>query len=213
MSSILNLFQSSAKPFFDSFELMADCIDKMGKKLYEFTLVNSEEEHLSIIQQLQASEAELGKISHQIFLDLGTYFITPFDKEDVHQLASAIYKVGDYTNKSAKKIHAYKIAPSEPGIRAFAEVIEQSTVTLKAAILQLRSMKNLGSITNALVNVNKLENDADEIYYSNLKELFDSEKDAKMVLKKVEIYELMEIVTDLCEDTANVIETILVKHA
>jgi uncharacterized protein Yka (UPF0111/DUF47 family) len=79
--------------------------------------------------------------------------------------------------------------------------------------MELRNMKNVNSITNALVKVNSLENQADDIYDMCIEKLFATEPDAKEVIKKREIYQVMEIVTDKCEDAANVIESIVIKYA
>jgi uncharacterized protein len=210
---ITKLFQSKTKAFFDAFEKMADHLDKMGKKFSEFVNNNDELERGQLILQLQTLEAELREQSHQIFLDLGNNFITPFDREDIHALASCIEEVGDYICKSGKKINFYKVDTNDAGIKSFAAIIEQSTVTLKSAIVQLHNLKNMDNIANALMEINNLENDADDVYDQSIKHLFATEQDPKAVLKKCEIYQVLEIVTDMCEDASNVIESILVKHA
>jgi uncharacterized protein Yka (UPF0111/DUF47 family) len=79
--------------------------------------------------------------------------------------------------------------------------------------MELRNMKNVSNITSALVKINSLENQADDIYDMSIEKLFDSEPDVKEVIKKREIYQVMEIVTDKCEDAANVIESIVIKYA
>jgi uncharacterized protein Yka (UPF0111/DUF47 family) len=94
-----------------------------------------------------------------------------------------------------------------------AEVIEMGTMALKTAVMELRNMKNVGNITNALVKINSIENQADDIYDLSIERLFATEPDAKEVIKKREIYQVMELVTDKCEDAANVIESIVVKYA
>jgi uncharacterized protein Yka (UPF0111/DUF47 family) len=105
------------------------------------------------------------------------------------------------------------VDPMEQGFQKMAEVISQSTETLHGAVMELRNMKNVSNITSALVKINSLENQADDIYDMSIEKLFDSEPDVKEVIKKREIYQVMEIVTDKCEDAANVIESIIIKYA
>ena len=94
-----------------------------------------------------------------------------------------------------------------------AELIEQGAHQIRIAVLELRNMKNMRNITEALVKINSIENQADDIFDMSIERLFATEPDAKEVIKKREIYQVMEIVTDKCEDAANVIESIIVKYA
>ena len=94
-----------------------------------------------------------------------------------------------------------------------ADIIAQACVAVNGAIVELRNMKNMRKITDALVLINSIENQGDDIFDLSIERLFDTEPDAKEVIKKREIYQVMEIVTDKCEDAANVIESIIVKYA
>ena len=91
--------------------------------------------------------------------------------------------------------------------------IEQAAEQIKNAVLELRDMKNMRAITDALVKVNSIENQADDIFDLSIDRLFETEPDAKEVIKMREIYQAMEIATDKCEDAGNVIESIIVKYA
>lgn len=94
-----------------------------------------------------------------------------------------------------------------------AELIEQGTIHIQSAVLELRNMKNLRKITEALVRVNDIENQADDIFDLSIDKLFNQENDFKEVIKRREIYQVLELATDKCEDAANVIESIIVKYA
>ena len=94
-----------------------------------------------------------------------------------------------------------------------ADIIAQGCVAVNGAVVELRNMKNMRKITDALVLINSIENQGDDIFDLSIERLFDTEPDAKEVIKKREIYQVMEIVTDKCEDAANVIESIIVKYA
>jgi len=99
------------------------------------------------------------------------------------------------------------------GIQKMADLIEQASEQIKIAVVELRNMKNMRLITDALVKVNSIENQADDIFDMSIDRLFETEPDAKEVIKKREIYQVMEIVTDKCEDAGNVIESIIIKYA
>jgi len=98
-------------------------------------------------------------------------------------------------------------------MQKFAELIEQGCQQIKIAVTELRDMKNMRKITEALVKINSLENQADDVFDMSIERLFATEPDAKEVIKKREIYQVMEIVTDKCEDASNVIESIIIKYA
>jgi uncharacterized protein Yka (UPF0111/DUF47 family) len=93
------------------------------------------------------------------------------------------------------------------------ELILQGTVEIKKAVNGLRNMKNLREMTEALVKINSIENQADDVFDMSIEMLFNNENDFKEVIKKREIYQVMEIATDKCEDAANVIESIIIKYA
>ena len=98
-------------------------------------------------------------------------------------------------------------------MQKFAELIVQACEHIKVAVHELRDMKNLRQITESLVKINSIENQADDIFDMSIERLFATEPDAKEVIKKREIYQVMEIVTDKCEDASNVIESIIIKYA
>jgi uncharacterized protein Yka (UPF0111/DUF47 family) len=121
--------------------------------------------------------------------------------------------VADYIFASAKKINFYRVDPSHETFSKMADLIVQACESIKIAVNELKDMKNMRQITDALVRVNSIENQADDIFYLSIERLFATENDAKEVIKKREIYQVMESATDKCEDAANVIESIIVKYA
>lgn len=167
----------------------------------------------TIVAQMEALEHDNDNLTHQIFQELGRNFITPFDREDIHHLATSLDDIADYIYASAKKISFYKVDPQEQGIQKLAECIELGVEAVRTAVKELRNMKNVTEITNSLVKANSLENQADDIYDMSIERLFATEPDAKEVIKKREIYQVLETATDKCEDAANVIESIIIKYA
>jgi uncharacterized protein Yka (UPF0111/DUF47 family) len=153
------------------------------------------------------------EFTHNIFTQLERNFITPFDREDIHSLATSLDDIADYIYASAKKINFYRVNPNETGMHKFADLIDQGCQQIQIAVTELRNMKNMRKITDALVKINSIENQADDVFDMSIEHLFATEPDAKEVIKKREIYQVMEIATDKCEDASNVIESILIKYA
>lgn len=213
LNSIFKIFLPKDRVFFQLFENVAQELVKMGDKLK--TMVNEPDfdKRAQLVQELEDMEHVNDDLTHNIFTELGKNFITPFDREDIHYLASALDDIADYIYSSAKKIHYYRVNPNDMGIQKMAELIAVGCVQVQKAVTELRNMKNMRQITDALVSINSIENQADDIFDMSIEKLFATEPDAKEVIKKREIYQVLEIVTDKCEDAANVIESIIVKYA
>lgn len=211
--SLTKLFSPKDKVFYGLFEEVANNGAIMAEKLY--TLVSEPDYKIraGMIKPIEDLEHASDELTHQIFTELGRNFITPFDREDIHYLASALDDIADYIYASAKKIKLYHINPSDEAIQKLAELVRESTNAVRAAVHELRNMKNVRAITDALVRINSIENEADDISDLYIERLFSMEADAKEIIKKREIYQVLEDVTDKCEDAANVIESIIVKYA
>ncbi|HEU4608842.1 MAG TPA: DUF47 family protein [Chitinophagaceae bacterium] len=213
LNSIMKIFMPKDKVFYSLFEQVADTVALMGKKLKGVVKEPDFDKRAALIAQIEDLEHVNDDYTHKIFTELGRNFITPFDREDIHYLATALDDICDYIFSSAKKINFYRVNPNDPGIQKMADLIEQGSEHIKSAVLELRNMRNMRQITDALVKVNSIENQADDIFDLSIDRLFETEPDAKAVIKKREIYQVMEIVTDKCEDAANVIESIIIKYA
>ena len=213
LNSIMNIFMPKDRIFYSLFEEVADGVSKMGVLLKHLVAEPDPDKRAAIASQLEDQEHVNDDFTHKVFTELGRNFITPFDREDIHYLASSLDDICDYIYATAKKINFYKINPNDTGIQKMADLIEQGTEQIRAAVRELRNMRDMRKITDALVKVNSIENQADDIFDMSIDRLFNTEPDAKEVIKKREIYQVMEIVTDKCEDAANVIESIIIKYA
>ncbi|MBY0537488.1 MAG: DUF47 family protein [Chitinophagaceae bacterium] len=213
LNSIMKIFLPKDKIFYTLFEEVADNVALMGKTLKSVVNEPDFDTRAAIIAKIEDLEHANDELTHRIFTELGRNFITPFDREDIHYLATSLDDICDFTYSTAKKINFYKINPNDQGIQKFADLIEQGCEVIKTAVKELRNMKNMRNITDALVKVNSIENQADDIFDLSIDRLFETEPDAKEVIKKREIYQIMELVTDKCEDAANVIESIVIKYA
>jgi predicted phosphate transport protein (TIGR00153 family) len=213
LNSILKIFLPKDRVFFQLFENVAGELVKMGEKLKLVVHETDFEQRAKLIRDIEDMEHVNDELTHNIFTELGKNFITPFDREDIHYLATALDDIADYIYASAKKINFYRVNPNDAGFQKMADLIAQGCVQVNQAVTELRSMKNMRKITDALVAINSIENQADDIFDLSIDKLFATEPDAKEVIKKREIYQVMELVTDKCEDAGNVIESIIVKYA
>lgn len=201
------------KIFYELFEEVAVTVNQMASLLRQVVQETDFDKRASTIQQIEDLEHKNDEHTHRIFTELGRNFITPFDREDIHYLASSLDDIADYIYSAAKKINFYRVNPNDSGIQKITDLIEQGTDQIKKAVMELRNMKNMRQITDALVKVNSIENQADDIFDLSIDRLFETEPDAKEVIKKREIYHALETATDKCEDAANVIESIIIKYA
>jgi hypothetical protein len=195
------------------FEQVADSVAKMGKLMKEVVAEPDFDRRVAVAAQVEDQEHINDDLTHQIFTELGRNFITPFDREDIHYLASALDDICDYIYSTAKKINFYKVNPNDTGIQKLADLIVEGTIQIGFAVSELRNMRDMRKITDALVKINSIENQADDVFDMSIDRLFETEPDAKEVIKKREIYQVMEVVTDKCEDAANVIESIIIKYS
>lgn len=212
-NSILKLFLPKDKIFFNLFESVAENVFTMATKLNDLVNEPDVDKRSVITKEIADLEHVNDDYTHRIFTELGRNFITPFDREDVHYLATALDDICDYIHACAKKIAIYKVNPNDSTFQKLAELILKGCIEVRKAVLELRNMKNLRRISDAMVAINSIENQADDIFDLSIESLFENEPDAKEVIKKREILQVMEIITDKCEDAANVIESIIIKYA
>jgi predicted phosphate transport protein (TIGR00153 family) len=141
-----------------------------------------------IIKEMQELEHKNDLLTHQIFIELGQNFITPFDREDIHSLATALDDIADYIYSTGKKINLYKIDPSDQAIQKMADAIKESVLAVNSAVTGLRDLKNTQKIMGCIIKINNIENQADDIFDLSIENLFEHEQDMKTLIKKREIY-------------------------
>ncbi len=195
--------------FFDYFEEQSQNIIRAASLLQELT--HNFADARAKAHAIKEVEHQGDQITHEIVRRLNTSFITPIDREDIHALATRLDDVLDYIEAAAERLVVYRIKEPTSACRALADVIVTITHATDRTIRCLRTM-DPGFHEHA-VEVNRLENSADALLRDSLAALFDEQGDPIEVIKWKEIYETMEIVTDRCEDVANVIEGIILKMA
>ncbi len=207
----LNLMPRGDK-FFDLFEVssknMVKAAESLKDLIYSWDCIDQK------LEEMDRIEHQGDTITHEIMFQLNRSFITPFDREDIGMLAHSLDDVTDLIQATADTMVLYKVR--EPGKRAreLADILVQITTEVEHVMPSLRRHNaNLEKILNSCVEINRLENVADKIYRTALKELFEDSNDIADIIKWREIYEHMESATDMCEDVANVLEGVALKHA
>lgn len=212
-NTLLKIFLPKDRIFYTLFEESSNRVHVMATALKEMVYLTDPESRTAALRNIEDLEHKNDDVTHRIFTELSSNFITPFDREDIHYLATALDDVADHIYAAAKKIDFYNVNTQDDGIRKLAVLVEQSAEHVKTAVQELRNMKNLRKITEAIVKMNSIENQADDVFDDNIRRLFDEVENVKEVIKMREIYQVMETATDKCEDAGNVLESIIIKYA
>ena len=193
--------------FFADFITLADRIVS-GATLLERMLA-SDPPAWDTALQIKQIESECDSLTHNIIQRLNSTFVTPIDREDIHALAKSLDDVMDSIDAAAAVTRRYRMAQLRYGARELASLTWQSAMQVKLAVEALERKKGVHQLA---VEVNRLENAADDIHDEALRRLFEEEKDAITLIKWKEVLDLLEEATDRCEDCANVLESVVVKH-
>ncbi|WP_113663712.1 DUF47 domain-containing protein [Pedobacter nanyangensis] len=213
MSNIFSFFTPKDKKFQPLFEQAGSNVRKIAEALLQVVTADHLEKRKEAIKEVERLEHVGDDITHTIFIELSKNFITPFDREDIHSLASAIDDIADYIHASAGNIELYNVQNiGEPMVK-LAELLVEMCTDLEKAIKELRSFKNIRVIADACVRINSAENQADYTCNLAIARLFEFETNAIELIRQKEVLQTLEIATDKCEDAANVLESILVKNA
>ena len=197
--------------FFDLFEESARNAVKASQALKE--MVDTWQLVESRVAEITEMEHKGDTITHQIMAQLNRTFVTPFDREDIALLAQTMDDVVDFIHAAADAMLIYKIDCPTQRAKELADIIVQEATEVESAVCRLRRRADLKLIAQRCVEINRLENMADIVFRSGMAELFDDAIDIAQVIKWREIYEHMESATDRCEDVANVLEGVALKHA
>jgi len=213
LNSIFQYFVPKDKKFFPLFEQAGNNLIEMSKLLKDIVNSSNPEKKKELTRKVEDLEHRGDNITHQIHLELGKNFITPFDREDIHSLASSLDDFPDFIQGAANRMDLYKVEKATEPMIEIADLLVEATEHVSKAIHELRDLKNIRNITDSCVRINSVENKADYIFDKAVADLFEFEKDAISLIKHKEVLSAMEDATDKCEDVANVLESILVKNA
>lgn len=164
------------------------------------------EEHSRRIKNI---EHDCDELTHRISTRLNKSFITPFDREDIYTMSSALDDIVDLIDEAARSMVMYNVHESTNHARQFADVLERMAVELHEIVSRLERPDGMAT---RLVTLHTLENEGDDIFHRAIEELFHNANDALLVIKWKSIYEKLEAAVDRCENVANIIESVIIKH-
>lgn len=193
--------------FYDDFKAMADQL-RHGARLLE-EMMASDPPIADKAYEIKEVEHKCDFLTHEIIQRLNKTFVTPIDREDIHSLARALDDIMDAIDDTAALIPLYHIVTIRPGTRELTRILSESADQVRLAVEALE--KRDGVLEHA-VEINRLENEADRAHHKAVAQLFEEERDPIAVIKWKEILDLLEDATDRCEDVANLLENVVVKH-
>jgi uncharacterized protein len=193
--------------FFTDFQALADELNAGARLLEE--MLQPEHPLWGKADEINEVEHKCDSLTHGIIQRLNRTFVTPLDREDIHALARSLDDVMDSIDAAATLIRLYRLETVRFGARELAQIITASTRQVRLALDALEQSKGL--LAHA-VEINRLENEADRVHQQAVSQLFDAERDPLTVMKWKESLDFLEDATDRCEDVANVLEGVMVKH-
>jgi len=196
--------------FFNLFERLAAVVVLASYRLMD--LVDNKGNIKDYAVQIKQLEHEGDKITHEIYEQLNRSFITPLQPDEISHLAASLDDILDYIDSCVKKMHYYEIPVIDSYMVELARLIQISAVELEEAVKCIRSIKDPMVIEKRCIEVNRLENEADDILAQAIQELFKT-KGAVDIIKYKDIYEYLEIATDKCEDVANILSDISIRYS
>ena len=167
----------------------------------------------SAFTKLQEIEHEADITTHEIYDKLNRTFVTPFDREDIHELASELDDIVDLIQSISSRMHLYRVDHSTEDLRALADILFHSTENVRKAIGELKNPEKTRRVLDYCIEINRLENAGDRALEVAIGKLFQGKPEPLEVMKWKEIYEVTEAAVDKCEDVANIIESILIKQS
>ena len=197
--------------FFDLFNAHAAQIVEGGRALAQ--LFANFEASAVYAERIDAAEHNADKITHETITLLHKTFITPLDRDQIHQLITNMDDVLDLIQDTAESMVLFDIRYTTPEAQQLAQICQMTCDRVKAAVGLLSNLKNPEAIMKTCEEIDRLESDADRVMRSAISRLFREESDVKQLIKLRSIYELLELITDRCEDVANIVEGIVLEHS
>ncbi|MFP5438166.1 MAG: DUF47 domain-containing protein [Bacteroidia bacterium] len=213
--SINNIFQflvPKDKKFFPLFEQATQNLVILAQTLHE--AINAPKpERDAYYKKIEELEAIIEQITHNTNLELSRNFITPFDREDIHALISAIDNVAGYIYGASNRMKLYQVEKISKSIRKMTEITLEATQLIQLGVSDLKDMKKLNNIADACKKLYKLEAKSDSVFDKAVADIFENETDVKNIIKYKEVLSSLETAIDKCKGVANVLESIAVKHS
>lgn len=208
---MMSWFVPREAKFFDMFRESSDLIVKGAQELIAMVddLSNAEER----AKNIKDIEHQADQVTHHAISELHKTFITPLDRDEIYRLITKMDDILDFIEAASQRFFLYDIRKITPEVKELAQIILRASEAVRQAVAGLEQMKNAPKILELCVEINRLENEADHVLRSGMAKLFREDVGFKELIKLKEVYELLESVTDRCEDVANIVESIVLDHA
>jgi predicted phosphate transport protein (TIGR00153 family) len=197
--------------FFDLFNAHAERIVEGSRELAQ--MIGTFTELEAHAQRIDAAERAADKITHETIALLHKTFITPFDRDQIHQLINTLDDILDLIQDVAESVALYDLRRATPEAKQLAEINQMCCERVKTAVGLLKNIKSPAAILKCCEEIDRLESDADRVLRGAMSKLFRDEPDVKQLIKLRTIYELLETISDRCEDVANIIEGIVLENS
>jgi predicted phosphate transport protein (TIGR00153 family) len=213
ISDIFSFMVRKNSLFFDLFAEDTANLLVQAKVFHQMFQLTDQEQIINCVREIKDLEQKGDDITHQIFMELSDNFITPFDREDIHALATSIDDIADNINGCASRIQLYNVREFSKTMELMSEVLLKQVVEIDAALKDMQNMKNEKRVREAIIRINSLENHADDLFEESIARLFAEASDPLELIKVKDVLSSIETATDKCEDVSNVLESILVKNS
>ena len=214
MSFILfKLFKSNNKVFYDLFEQSSIQLKVISNLLNLLVNENDFNQRLKIGQDLLLAGKQSELIAHHIFVQLSKNYVTPFDREDIYGLAKSIENIGDYMVITGKKINLYKLASKDVSLEIMVQSVVLAVEAVSNGVLELRNFKKGKLIIESIIKINEISEVSINNFYQCLDSLFEEEENIKEIIKRREIYQILETITEKCKQSGVFLESIVIKYS
>jgi len=207
----MKFFQSNREKYYDLFEELADKLEE-GVKLFTEILGNYAYSEYKV-GKLKEIEHEADHITHQVYKRMHRMFLTPMDREDIYLLANKMDSVLDEVESAAVRMYLYRMKAPAPELVKITEILGEAIGKIRRVVFSVRKKQDASLILSLCVEINTLENEADQLYRAAMVRLFEEEKDAIELIKVKDIIGRIETAVDNCEDVSNIIEGIVLKYS
>ncbi len=212
----LNLFKyftPQDRKFFPLFDRLSDNLVTIAKHLVDLLHASPGERRKELITEIERLEHIADTITREALVELSSNFITPFDREDIHNLLTTLADATGFIYNSSKKISLYKVKKISPEMIKLGDLVYKGAENIQIAIKELKDVRNHKQMEQSIMKINTIESEADFVFELGIGKLFDEETDPIQLIKYKDILQMLEVATDKNEEVADVLETIMIKNA
>lgn len=212
LNTIFQFMVPKDRTFYPLFEQVSSNLLLLAETLHE-GVNHPAKQREEYFKTVDALKKEIELLAQTIRIELGKNFITPFDREDIHFLSSAMDDVADFMNEAASRMRLYQVDKITKSIRKLTAVNLEKCEHISKAIKELKNMKNMPAVSDCCNEIYKLEAKADKIFDKAVADIFENETNVKDIIKYKEVLSSLETASDRCKKVAKVLETITVKYS